>query len=1582
MLTASLAPTSNIPIISENGNLRSRSTSQRLRGDRSRTGCSHSKLSAPSADTLSDSLSLATTATRGTIGEVWEQRQYPVMPLGCTVLKNPPPSFLNLSNQDKQQPSEKDLYEFLKDAELDHYYSVLTRHLKIRSVQQIKYVEDSDLAELGFSRPEQRRLRKHFKRECPQTAMGKLRKRLARSTSGRCVSPRLKDTLDGLSSRNLNVLSISLDSTPTSEDGDSKQRTLLLTKNSKCHDGSNKCLTDDLNNLTINGNTNYRVIQSNELEIGSSLGEGEFGKVFQGVWHTDTRRGLQVAIKMMDIKQMNEEETCDFLNEISIMHRLDHPDIVQLLGVCIDANVIKIVTELAPLRSLLECLRESELRSSFSVPVLHKFSIQIARGMSYLEECGLVHRDLAARNVLVFSKDIVKISDFGMSRALQLGKSYYQSNFNVNLKLPIAWCAPECIHDLLFTIHSDIWAYGITLWEIFTYGFTPWAGLTGRQILEMIDTPRFGRLDQPDSCPDPIYDAVMRACWAHEPKARPTFAQLLGMLPRLSPEIWITTSEYRPDVDSNLDTISTSGEEFPYNPGFRPHGTRSLGRPLFIRANETVCVLGKRSSNTWKVVNLRTGLVGCIPSGILKPYNAPGNDSSVTRDRQTLTTNNTATSSGNTMGLVAKTRLRMSRRASLTDLALRKTVSRLSKFSLINPMDNSSSSINSSNNNHNNNNSSGTSRSRIKLTADQISSPQNDFRHIGHVGSDGRTFGDIGLVSKIIDLKDNLSDSQSFHDFTVSEEKYKSNKSNTLQINPSNIKTYQETTMKHISLPIKTSTLGIGDSSMTKKSTSKKNTQISNSLLTNYNQIVNKDDTDLLFDDIKFNVMSESNELDLGSSLLDEVFKCFPIEKSTTNDNMNHNTDGDKKSNGVIITTTAITTNDEDIIRGHSNCDDSLQMDSTLIDDSTRPNSTDYFNKKESLLTSNTTIFNKTPYLIERGKHSSKSNGFHIPSLINKINRLETSMPLTTTTITNDNYISKKNNHTTNTLDSLTSSYQIKPLNHNYEQSNDELNDSTYTDNTIIDDNPVVINDDDNDDRHRRHHHHLENMKLDNNNKTESKFSWKRSSFGSLTRRSSSISKALNKTNGFNHLDNENNNDNNKRITISRPVLLSRPNSITHTTLNRLPSNSSSSSIIGNLTEPSSLGSSTTSRDSSLTVVSSSYNGCSSSSGGGVGIGYGPSTGGYTSSLNNTTSHDETSFTEQQQTQHQPSISSSCYYETSTNGSLSPASSLSSMISATCVPSHSMTSSISNSININNSTSLCNNNNNSTSIAQGCLRALRSGETVFRASTNTSASTLNSRRKVSTSSRTNTPMLLTDERSTNPRIKNLSPTVTLVNLSTKNSTDDAISSSSLLRKKSNLLFNRDIYQSSSSAERSPNHYLTNSTNITTSTNTTSHTLQQHKTLNRVDLSHSSSSSSSISPLSTPFLGESKVQCSQINNVQSRLSSSSHPTTPKIDTTTPINENNVNVSNMDLNSVMASFLSKDFGSFLDNDTNLCNMNSINGDDSIGRVQLNKSRVPSSSQSNLSKSPFKSSLSRLPQQRGNLRHGNNDDDVLAI
>ena len=111
-----------------------------------------------------------------------------------------------------------------------------------------------------------------------------------------------------------------------------------------------------------------------------------------------------------------------------------------------------------------------------------------------------------------------------------MGKSYYQTNFNANLRLPIAWCALEAIHELRFTSASDVWSYGVTLWEMFTYGFVPWAGLSGRQILEAVDVPNCRRLAQPDACPDAVFDAIMRACWNHEPKTRPTFAQLTGGL--------------------------------------------------------------------------------------------------------------------------------------------------------------------------------------------------------------------------------------------------------------------------------------------------------------------------------------------------------------------------------------------------------------------------------------------------------------------------------------------------------------------------------------------------------------------------------------------------------------------------------------------------------------------------------------------------------------------------------------------------------------------------------------------------------------------------------------------------------------------------------------------------------------------------------------------------------------------------------------------------------------------------------------------------------------------------------------------
>ncbi|KAL3313895.1 Tyrosine-protein kinase ZAP-70 [Cichlidogyrus casuarinus] len=160
-----------------------------------------------------------------------------------------------------------------------------------------------------------------------------------------------------------------------------------------------------------------------------------------------------------------------------------------------------------------------------SVELLTELALQVGQGMAYLESCKFVHRDLAARNVLLVTRNYAKISDFGMSKALNIGSDYYRA---VSAgKWPLKWYAPECIYYYKFDSKSDVWSFGITLWEMFSYGERPYKDMKGTQILAMLDQGQ--RLSRPTLCPQEIY-TLMQQCWLFEGADRPTFADVTASL--------------------------------------------------------------------------------------------------------------------------------------------------------------------------------------------------------------------------------------------------------------------------------------------------------------------------------------------------------------------------------------------------------------------------------------------------------------------------------------------------------------------------------------------------------------------------------------------------------------------------------------------------------------------------------------------------------------------------------------------------------------------------------------------------------------------------------------------------------------------------------------------------------------------------------------------------------------------------------------------------------------------------------------------------------------------------------------------
>lgn len=260
-----------------------------------------------------------------------------------------------------------------------------------------------------------------------------------------------------------------------------------------------------------------RIVKEGELRRGNMLGFGAFGEVYKGVWVPEGENvKIPVAIKVLK-EGTGANTSKEFLDEAYIMASVEHPNLLQLLAVCM-TNQMMLITQLMPLGCLLDYVRNH--KEKIGSKAFLNWCTQIARGMSYLEEKRLVHRDLAARNVLVQTSSCVKITDFGLAKLLDINEDEYKA---AGGKMPIKWLALECIQHRIFTHKSDVWAFGVTIWEILSYGARPYENISARNVPELIENGL--KLPQPAICTLDIY-CIMVSCWMLDADSRPTFKQL------------------------------------------------------------------------------------------------------------------------------------------------------------------------------------------------------------------------------------------------------------------------------------------------------------------------------------------------------------------------------------------------------------------------------------------------------------------------------------------------------------------------------------------------------------------------------------------------------------------------------------------------------------------------------------------------------------------------------------------------------------------------------------------------------------------------------------------------------------------------------------------------------------------------------------------------------------------------------------------------------------------------------------------------------------------------------------------------
>ncbi|XP_056465505.1 tyrosine-protein kinase Mer [Gadus chalcogrammus] len=309
------------------------------------------------------------------------------------------------------------------------------------------------------------------------------------------------------------------------------------------------------------------------LSIGKILGEGEFGSVVEGHLRRPNGTSEKVAVKTMKMDSFSQREIDEFLNEAACMKDFHHPNVIRLQGVCLEEGsghfpkpmVILPFMKHGDLHSFLLRTRLGDSNVFLPTQTLLKFMVDIATGMEYLSGRNFLHRDLAARNCMLRDDMSVCVADFGLSKKIYSGDYYRQGRI---AKMPVKWIAMESLADRVFTIKSDVWAFGVTMWEISTRGMTPYPGVQNHEIYDYLLEGH--RLKQPADCLDDLYE-IMYSCWRVDPLDRPLFPQLLERLEKLAeklPEssskddiIYINTSF--PEEEHDLELLGADEDPHP-----------------------------------------------------------------------------------------------------------------------------------------------------------------------------------------------------------------------------------------------------------------------------------------------------------------------------------------------------------------------------------------------------------------------------------------------------------------------------------------------------------------------------------------------------------------------------------------------------------------------------------------------------------------------------------------------------------------------------------------------------------------------------------------------------------------------------------------------------------------------------------------------------------------------------------------------------------------------------------------------------------------------------------------------------------